>query len=84
MSKELQITRITSVETFKREQKELHALEIIRTKSVNVRNLIIHCFEMNDTYEKYVELFNYCSNYWELGRDLLAQEEYDLLKEVLS
>ena len=62
--------------------KEHRALEIIKTKSVNVRNLIIYCFEMNDTYEKYVEIFNYCSNYWELGRDLLAKEEYDLLKEV--
>lgn len=64
-------------------EKELKALEIIKNKSVNVRNLIIYCFEMNDTYEEYVDVFNYCDNYWELGNELLTEEEYNLLKEML-
>lgn len=65
-------------------RKELKALEIITNKGVNVRNLIIYCFEMTDTYEEYVDSFNYCENYWDLGKELLTQKEFDLLKEVLS
>lgn len=64
-------------------EKELKALEIIRNKSVNVRNLIIYCFEMKDTYKEYVEAFNYYENYWELGKELLTKEEFDSLREVL-
>lgn len=61
-------------------EKSLKTLEIIKNKSVNVRNLIIYCFEMDDTYEEYVDAFNYNYNYWELGNELLTIEEYDLLK----
>lgn len=70
-------------EDIKRVVKELKALDIIKNKSVNTRNLLIYCFEMKDTYKNYVEMFNYCDNYWELGKELLIREEYDLLKEVL-
>ena len=59
------------------------ALEIIKNKRVNTHNLIMYCFEMNNTYKDYVDTFNYLENYWELGKELLTEEEYDLLKEVL-
>ena len=64
-------------------EKELKALEIIKSKSVNVKNLIIYCFELKDTYEDYIDVFNYGDNYWDLGRELLTKEEFNLLKEVL-
>lgn len=64
-------------------EKSLKALEIIKSKSVNVKNLIIYCFEFKDTYEDYVDVFNYGDNYWDLGRELLTKEEFNLLKEVL-
>lgn len=62
--------------------KDLKALEIIKNKSVNIHNLIIYCFELSHTYDTYVELFNFSDNFWELGKELLTIEEYDLLKEV--
>lgn len=65
-------------------ENKLKALEIIKEKQVNVRNLIIYCFEMKREYENYIEMFNFSDNFWELGKDLLTQEEYDLLKEVLT
>lgn len=59
------------------------AFDIIKNKSANTRNLVIYCFEMDDTYEEYVDAFNYNDNYWELGNELLTEEEYNLLKEML-
>lgn len=60
--------------------KKLQALEIIKEKQVNVYNLITYHFETEDTYEEYVENFNWCVG---LGKELLTKKEYDLLKEVL-
>lgn len=65
-------------------EKTLKALEIIKEKNVCVGNLLSYCFETNDTYEEYVKSFGYADNYWDLGKELLTQEEYELLKEVLN
>ena len=73
----------TFIPNFELIKKELEALDIIKEKSVNVRNLIIYCFEFKYTYQNYVESFNYGDNYWELGKELLTEEEFNLLKEVL-
>lgn len=73
MSKELQITRIASVETFKREQKELHALEILKNKLVNIV-ILMGC----DSVEEYNE------HPLTMRKGILTQEDYELLKEVLK
>ena len=64
-------------------EKSLLVLKTIKEKQVNVRNLIIYSFEMKESYEDYVDRFNYCDNFYELGYELLTEEEYNLLKEVL-
>jgi len=63
--------------------KKLKALEIIKEKGVNVYNLTCICFKYNETYEQYVIDFNYGDSFYHLGKELLTQEEFDLLKEVL-
>ena len=77
MSKELKITRISSVETFKREQKELHALEIIKEKHVQISWFT----KLLKIYPNYTE-----SDYnFALPDDMrLSEEEYNILKEVLQ
>lgn len=64
-------------------EKELKALKIIKEKEVNVRNLIDYELNHDNSYEEYLDDYNYADNYFELGHELLTQEEYDLLKEVL-
>lgn len=64
-------------------EKELKALDIIKNKQVNVRNLILTCLEYHKKYLDYVDDFYFGDNFFELGTDLLIKEEYDLLKEVM-
>jgi len=73
MSKELQITRIESVKTFKREQKELHALEIIKSK---IKIKLDYSISGTKGTHYFIET----------QEDIIpiTKEEYDLLKEVLS
>ena len=71
MIKELQITRIESVETFKREEKELHALEIIK-KYITMNR----AFKDQTKGQSNLTLIEI--------KALIPDEEYDLLKEVLK
>ena len=64
-------------------EKELKALDTIKNKQVNVKNLIEYCYNIALSYEEYVDNFNYSDNYFDLGKDLLTENEYDLLNEVL-
>ena len=54
-------------------EKELKALEVIKKKGVLVNGLI---------KSKYLGEYNTLCNYYQMS-ELLTQEQYDLLKEVL-
>lgn len=56
-------------------EKQLKALEIIKNKRVNV-DFLLDC--------KTLEQYNYSCLQYELDRQCLTQEEYDLLKEVIG
>ena len=64
-------------------ERELKVLKTIKNKQVNIKNLIEYCYNFAISYEKYVDDFNYSDNYFDLGKDLLTENEYDLLNEVL-
>lgn len=64
-------------------ERELKAVKTIKNKQVNVKNLIEYCYNIALSYEEYVDDFNYSDNYFDLGKDLLTENEYDLLNEVL-
>ena len=61
-------------------EKELKALEIIKTKKVNVGWLFV-------SFKNYAEYKDALDNEWTIVKQIslepLTQEEYDLLKEVL-
>lgn len=67
--------------------KQLKALNIIAEKAVNLQRLIDYEFKNNRSYNEYLVDYYHADYYGEcysgLGRDLLTQDEYDLLKEVL-
>lgn len=58
-------------------EKELNALEIIKTKKVN----LFHIWIFND-YEQYKEHYPFAE--YNAEEDMLAFEEFDLLKEVIG
>lgn len=72
-------------EHFEKVDKDIKALEIIKAKQVNVKNLTWFCIDNDNSYEDYVDNFNYYDDdtYFDLGATLLTEEEYGLLKEVL-
>lgn len=60
-----------------RQEKKLKVLEIIKEKRVNVSLFL----EYNvDTYKDYIATFKKVN----LGKELLTQEDFDLLKEALK
>lgn len=67
-------------------EKELDALEIIKTKKLDVCSFINNFVERNNSYETYVLYFekpieiDYCV----ISEELLTEEEFNLVKEVLS
>ena len=60
------------------------AFNIIKNKQANIKNLIEYCYNVALSYEEYVDHFNYSDNYFDLGKELLTEEEYDLLEGELS
>ena len=62
-------------------EKPLKALEIIKKKRVNIYYLEMWWLEKH-TYEQYIKDYKDC-DWGTLSEELLAEEEYDLLKEVL-
>lgn len=66
-------------------EKELKALEIIFKKFVSPQDFILCNYTLNDkkwlSYEEYKKAY---MKYYEDDKYLLLEEEYDLLKEVLS
>lgn len=62
-------------------EKSLKALEIIKNKKVNVCMLFWY-FKYKPTYKKYTEAFKELTDEY-LGEEMLTEEEYNLLKEVL-
>ena len=75
-------------EDFNQIRKELKALEIIKEKNVSVcgfRNRVFGYHSnmtINDTYEYYLNYFGCYHNGFDV--ELLTQEEFNLLKEVLE
>ena len=64
-------------------EKELKALEIIKNKNVNV-NMFVSICNFRDGFEKYNELILQEDMTGKKEKNLLVQEEYDLLKETLK
>lgn len=70
---------------FKTIEKELKALEIIKNKKLDVCSFINNFVKRNDSYETYVLYFekpieiDYCV----ISEELLTEEEFNLVKEVL-
>ena len=58
-------------------EKELNALEIIKNKKVNLFHIWVF-----DDYKQYKEHYQFSEYHAE--EDMLATEEFDLLKEVLE
>ena len=58
-------------------------MEIIKEKNVNV-NMFISICNFRDGLEKYNELILQEDMTGKKGKNLLTQEEYDLLKEILK
>ena len=73
----------TFIPNFEIIEKELKALEIIKEKNVNV-NMFISICNFRDGLEKYNELILQEDMTGKKGKNLLTQEEYDLLKEILK
>ena len=73
------------LEQFEIIEKELKALEIIKNKKVDVCSFINYFVESNKPYETYVLYFENPIeiDYVVISEELLAEEEFDLLKEVL-
>lgn len=67
----------TFIPNFEVIEKELKALEIIKTKKVNI-DAFISISHMD--YDFYLKHFNY---WFGTTNETLTQEEYDLLKEVV-
>ena len=66
-------------------EKKLKAFEIIKDKKVDVCSFIDYFVESNKSYETYVLYFEKPIeiDYGVISEELLAQEEFDLLREVL-
>lgn len=60
------------------------ALDIIVQKGVNVDNLFNYVLNFSDSYDMYVENFNYGDGYFDLGREMLTKEEYYKVKEGIK
>ena len=67
-------------------ERELRALEIIKTKKLDVCSFINNFVERNDSYETYVLYFekpieiDYCV----ISEELLTEEEFNLVRDVLK
>lgn len=65
------------------------ALSIIIKKRVNVGNLFDFVLDsdksdINDSYNNYVETFEYADGYYDLGTEMLTREEYIKIKEAIK
>lgn len=58
----------------------MSATSILKDKCIDV-GVLQGCFERNETVKEYLEFSDDC---WNCEEEQLTQEEFDLLKEVLS